>query len=851
MTEAVLRPASESGRAPAAAVGVRARMGAIMRALPVLAQLVLMALVVRGFALESPAFGRVFALAVAGYALQMLLPDGLRLPLFAALSAGGAVIVFGPAQAAWLWAVGLALIGLAHLPLPFGWRIAAILVAGAALALFRGGVWTPPWSPIIWPIFGAMFMFRLIVYLYDLRNRAAPFGFWRALAYFFMLPTVCFPLFPVVDYKTMWRGWTRAEDAAPVHQRGVEWILRGLVQLLLYRLVYHSFSVDAASVQHASQALVYLVRPYLLYLRICGSFHLVIGMMHLYGFALPATSHNWVLASNFTDYWRRINIYWKDFLQKIVFNPVYFRLSKRMGAAASLAVATLIAFFATWALHSYQWFWIRKAFPVAWQDIVFWSAMGTAVLANMLIEARRGRRRRLTRPVRSARTELGLALRTVATCATIVMCWAVWSTRSLAELGRVMSKLAVIGPADLAWIVAGVGGLGLAAILYERREQAVLERAGTPDAALRVGPLSLSWGSLRVGAAAVALLGLVYAPLLLYYPPAMADVVDQLKNPLRLNRGDAAMMDRGYYEELTDVSRFNPELAQVYAQKPLDWDRCWAFHHLDTFPTFEMLPSRRVAFMGVVMTTNRWAMRDRDYTLEKPPGTCRIALLGDSQAMGGGTDDRLTFENVAEDKLNATPGGRHPRYEILNFAIAGYGPAARRWLLHRSVWRFHPDVVMVTAVDDLVWVARETVGGAMGRYAPPFPAMDQAAREAGIGRGTPYEVAMAKIQPYRERVLRDVYDGIVRECREHGARPVAVFIPQPRRETPESLVDIRRQIEVARAAGFQIIDLLDTYDATADLAPLWVAPWDRHPNVHGHAMLGERLYEAIRNDPGF
>jgi transcriptional regulator of nitric oxide reductase len=60
------------------------------------------------------------------------------------------------------------------------------------------------------------------------------------------------------------------------------------------------------------------------------------------------------------------------------------------------------------------------------------------------------------------------------------------------------------------------------------------------------------------------------------------------------------------------------------------------------------------------------------------------------------------------------------------------------------------------------------------------------------------------------------------------------------------MIDIRRQIEIAREAGFLTIDLLDTYAAVSDFAPLWVAPWDRHPNALGHAMLGERLYEALQ-----
>ena len=51
-----------------------------------------------------------------------------------------------------------------------------------------------------------MFALRLIVYLYDLKHRGAPFSFWRSVAYFFMLPNACFLLFPVVDYQTLCRS---------------------------------------------------------------------------------------------------------------------------------------------------------------------------------------------------------------------------------------------------------------------------------------------------------------------------------------------------------------------------------------------------------------------------------------------------------------------------------------------------------------------------------------------------------------------------------------------------------------------------------------------------------------------
>ena len=73
---------------------------------------------------------------------------------------------------------------------------------------------------------------------------------------------------------------------------------------------------------------------------------------------LPETHHRYLLATSFTDYWRRINIYWKDFMVRIFFNPVVFRL-KRWPQPAALAAATAVVFLATWLLHAYQLYWLR------------------------------------------------------------------------------------------------------------------------------------------------------------------------------------------------------------------------------------------------------------------------------------------------------------------------------------------------------------------------------------------------------------------------------------------------------------------------------------------------------------
>ena len=266
-----------------------------------------------------------------------------------------------------------------------------------------------------------MFMFRLISYLYDLKHDPGLASIPRSLSYFFLLPNVCFPLFPVVDFKTFCRQYYN-DDRHRIYMVGVQWIFRGVVQLILYRLVYHVLVLEPASVETIADLGQYLLWPYLLYLRVSGMFHIVVGILHLFGFNLPETHHSYFLASSFTDFWRRINIYWKDFMMKVFYYPAYFALRKR-GETMALVLSTLVVFAVTWALHSYQTFWIQGSFLLAWNDVLFWTLLAALVVVNALHEWRRGRQRRLTDralpwrdTLRSAAATVGDVLHDLACC---------------------------------------------------------------------------------------------------------------------------------------------------------------------------------------------------------------------------------------------------------------------------------------------------------------------------------------------------------------------------------------------------------------------------------------------------
>ncbi len=143
-----------------------------------------------------------------------------------------------------------------------------------------------------------------------------------------------------------------------------------------------------------------MVLVYLLYLRVSGQFHIIVGLLHLFGYDLPETHRRYLLASSLTDFWRRINIYWKDFMVKMVYFPVYFRLRKR-GETQAQVVATAAVFVITWATHSYQWFWLRGDVLFTWPDTLFWGILGALVIVNVLHRA--GARGRASRPRRWAR----------------------------------------------------------------------------------------------------------------------------------------------------------------------------------------------------------------------------------------------------------------------------------------------------------------------------------------------------------------------------------------------------------------------------------------------------------------
>jgi lysophospholipase L1-like esterase len=96
----------------------------------------------------------------------------------------------------------------------------------------------------------------------------------------------------------------------------------------------------------------------------------------------------------------------------------------------------------------------------------------------------------------------------------------------------------------------------------------------------------------------------------------------------------------------------------------------------------------------VSITINSAGLRDREHSLEKPPGTFRIAVLGDSYTEAMQLPMEQTYWARMEQELSGCSALAGRQVEVVNFGVSGYSTAQELLVLRHKVQPYHPDLVL-------------------------------------------------------------------------------------------------------------------------------------------------------------
>lgn len=771
-----------------------------------------------------------FPFVFGGFAIHALLPKSLKQPFFLLLFLAAVFYLFNPIEGLLLIGAGAVLIGLCHLPVSYGFRLLSIILASGLIISIRASIWDIEAANPVLPILGAMFMFRLMIYLYELKHGFKPASPWHVITYFFLLPNLVFPIFPIIDFKTYNRTYYN-KDSTEIYQKGIRWIMRGFLHLMLYRIIYYHFLLSPDEVYTVVGLSYYMATTYVLVLRLSGMFHMAVGITCLFGFNLPQAFNDYFLASSFSDLWRRINIYWHDFIMKIFYYPIFFKLRK-LGNTKGIFISVVIVFFITWHLHSFQWFWIKGDFPVTAIDAIFWMVFGLLLAFNSVISQKKAARKST-----SAWTFSSGALhvaKVLGMFAFMSVIWTFWTSNSIADWQQLMNRGIHCDPIHylrLLAIILFAFVLGLL-VSYLINKKGIMKFTGR---------LNLYFTDLTVTI-------LVLIPFAIYSLPAVSETVEKqfdIKSEsilqMTLNARDMEMMIQGYYENLLVKDNILNPLTEYRAKqhkKNPDWK---PLRELDAMQPIEalraraLIPNKSVIFKGGKFTTNSLGFRDREYQVEKPDNTIRIAVLGNSQVMGSGVNDDEVFENLLEDKLNEIG---QVNFECWNYAQAKFSIIQQVDVVNHLVTRHNHDVLLyINNGMDFVQSFNYLMDAAgKSRVTDEYPFLYKYIDDPG------YFDEVKVLQPYREEITKLCYNYIIRKCRKHNIIPV--WIAYPLIGKPPNEDENRNGKRLAAQCGFHTITLFDVYD-NHDKEKLKIAEWDNHPNKLGHQLIADRIYTEL------
>ncbi|KAA3607812.1 MAG: hypothetical protein DWQ01_12045 [Planctomycetota bacterium] len=262
---------------------------------------------------------------------------------------------------------------------------------------------------------------------------------------------------------------------------------------------------------------------------------------------------------------------------------------------------------------------------------------------------------------------------------------------------------------------------------------------------------------------------------------------------------------------------------------------------------YELRPNLNLRFQGVHFQTNAWGMRNPPASLDKPGDCFRLAIVGDSPAMGWGVQVHDSFPALLQEDLNDSDTGT--RFEVLNFAVAGYGLWNYLATARHKALPFNPDLLLVTfTLEDLQIPTRsEHRKRTYVKKSKSYPGWHSFLWKLLNGMGKHRQIADYHEQLNRSSLPSEQLQSLEELCREfarfaedHHVPVVFVCLKLDEPRPPF----LQQWQELMEQSGFLFLDTASEFPE-ASFADFFLHPLDRHPNEEAHRRYARSILQGL------
>lgn len=773
--------------------------------------------------------------ATIGFLIHTFLPPPVRPTFFLLFGIAGLVYFIGFEDAA---------IGLGYTLLLFFTirsmantrlrNLAALIIVAIPIAMIViGSSWVDDHFSAF-SLFGTMTIYRLFIFLYDKQHQKESPSFGKDLSYFFMLPNMALMLFPAVDYTHWLKSYYNDRDIL-IYKKGVQWMVLGVFHLMVYRAIYYYMVLPITEVTDVQTFFWHTTSNYVLILRLSGIFHLGVGTLCLFGFNMAPVFNNYFLATGFSDLWRRLNIYFRDFLVKVFYYPIFFKIRK-IGTKRGTFLTILIMFMISWMLHSYQWFWFKGEFPIKLVDAIFWNTWGILVATTAFMGTGGGRRSDKPRPWTASGIRVAQILGTLLLMSFM---WSIWSVNTLADW-LLPIRTAIDSPSGQFLTVAGcILAIWMIGTLIDRLiHQYQLDEVINPPSS---SSLASFWSLTMLGT------------LMLLQIPSLTDAIGSKLNidtggflKAKLSAQDEEIQVEGYYTDLLFQTNLTSPLANMDDKGRAQFQNTEGAIPLFGYRNIMMRPNTSYPFKGKTFSINEWGFRDKEYTLTPDSNTVRTIFLGGSFVAGSGVADNEVMDVILEDRMNASATGT--KYEFLNLGCPSYDFVDCVVQFEEdNLAKFQADyVVFFSQGKDLYKNARDLVRCIDDNKPIPYDFLKHIVASSGISPEMSTTEMLQRLKPFEEAILDSAYTYFATICKANRITPIWIFWPTVNMR-PAYVAEKNIVKAIAERNGYVILDLEDI-NLPFEEDDLRISDEDIHPNAKSHQIMADRLYRYFTQE---